>query len=58
MVHVVPNVQILAGHAIGTNNYHPFRHITKNQVFIPALDFLFFAKIGLTQLFLVNLGQT
>ena len=34
-------------HPFGTNNYPPFRHSTKNQVFIPALDFFFFAKIRL-----------
>ena len=34
-------------HPFGTNNYPPFRHSTKNQVFSPALDFLFFAKIML-----------
>ena len=35
-------------HPFGTNNYPPFWHsTTKNQVFIPALDFLFFAKIRL-----------
>ena len=34
-------------HPFGTNNYPPFRQSTKNQVFIPALDFLFFAKIRL-----------
>ena len=52
VVHLVVNVQILAGayhghHPFGTNNYPPFRHSTKNQVFIPAFDFLFFAKIRL-----------
>ena len=34
-------------HPFGTNNYPPFWHSTQNQVFIPALDFLFFAKIRL-----------
>ena len=29
-------------HPFGTNNYPPFRHSTKNQVFIPALDFFIF----------------
>ena len=29
----------------GTINYPPFRHSTKNQVLIPALDSYFFAKI-------------
>ena len=26
-------------HPFGTNNYPPFRHSTKNQVFCPTLDF-------------------
>ena len=50
VIHLVPNVQTLAGRAIypfGTNNYPPFRHSTKNQVFSPTLDFLFFTKIRL-----------
>ena len=34
-------------HPFGTNNYPPFQHSTENQVFIPALDFSFFAKIRL-----------
>ena len=34
-------------HLYGTNNYPPFRLSTQNQVFIPALDFLFLAKIRL-----------
>ena len=52
-VHLVPNVHTLTGHAGGTIRlapktiYPPFRHITQNQVFIPALDLLFFAKIRL-----------
>jgi hypothetical protein len=33
--------------AIGSNNYPPFRHSTQNQIIIPKLDFLFFAKIRL-----------
>ena len=32
-------------HRFGTINYPPFRYSTKNQAFIPALDFLFFTKI-------------
>ena len=42
MVHLVPNIQTLAGHA--PSIWHQ-QHSTKNQVFIPALDILFFAKI-------------
>ena len=34
-------------HPFGTNNYPQFGHSTKNQVFIFALHFLFFAKIML-----------
>ena len=34
-------------HPFGTNNFPPFRHSKQNQVFIPALDFLFLAKIRL-----------
>ena len=34
-------------HRFGTINYTPFQHTIKNQVFIPALDFSFFAKIRL-----------
>ena len=29
-------------HPFGTNNYSPFRHSTKNQVFRPSLDFFLF----------------
>jgi hypothetical protein len=34
-------------HPFRTNNYPPFRHSTRSQVFILTLDFLFFAKIRL-----------
>ena len=44
VVHLVPNVHTLAGYAVGTNNYPPFRHSTQNQVLIPALDFLSIAS--------------
>ena len=52
---LVPNIQTLAGHDVGTIhlapsltiNHPPFQHSAKNQVFIPALDFLVFAKIRL-----------
>ena len=30
-----------------TNNYPPFQHTIKNQVFRLTLDFLFFAKVRL-----------
>ena len=33
-------------HRFGTINYPPFRHSTKNQAFIPTLDFLLFAKVS------------
>ena len=39
VVHLVPNVQTLAGHDVGTNNYPQFQHSTKNQVFSPTEDF-------------------
>ena len=45
VVHLVPNVQTLAEHAVGTIHLAP--SIWHQQVFIPALDFLFFAKIRL-----------
>ena len=31
-------------HPFGTNNYPLFQHSTKNQLFIPALDFYFLLK--------------
>ena len=31
----------------GTNNYPPFQHSTQKQLFIPALGFLFLAKLRL-----------
>ena len=48
---LVPNVQTLPGHAVGTIHLAPTTTLhfdtTKNQVFIPALDVLFLAKIRL-----------
>ena len=44
---LVPNVQTLAGHDVGTNNYPPFQPTIKNQVFSLVLDILFFSKIRL-----------
>ena len=44
VVHLVPNVQTLAGHAVVTIHLAPttqFRHSAKNQVFSLALDFFF-----------------
>ena len=34
VVHLVPNVQILAGHAVGTNNYH-FDIVLKTKYLVP-----------------------
>ena len=53
VVHLIPNVQTLAGHVIHTIHLAPTTTLhldtvnTKNQVFIPALDF-FFAKLRLS----------
>ena len=33
MVHLVPKVQTLDGHAVGTNNYHPFPRSTQ-KIFV------------------------
>ena len=52
VVHLVPNFQTLAGHDLGAIRLKPtttlhFNQPLKNQVFSPALDFLFFAKLRL-----------
>ena len=51
VVHLVPNVQTLAGHVIGTIGLAPsttlLQHAIKNQVLITALYFSFYAKIRL-----------
>ena len=51
MVHLVSNVQTLAGHAVGTihlapkTKYPPFRHSTKNQVsFHSRIEFFIFLQ--------------
>ena len=45
VVHLVPNIQTLDGHAIGTLHFDTV--LKTKYVFIPVLDFLFFAKIRL-----------
>ena len=51
VVYLVPNVETLAGHAVGTIRLAPTTTLhfdtVHNQVFILTLDFLFFAKIRL-----------
>ena len=47
VVHLVPNVQTLAGHVVGTIHLAPTVHSTKDQVSSPELDFLFFTRIML-----------
>ena len=45
VVHLVPNVQTLAGHAVGSICLALTTILHFDYVFIPALDFSFFAKI-------------
>ena len=52
VVYIVPNVQTLAGHAIGTIHLAPtttlhFDTVLKTKYLFPHLDFLFAAKIRL-----------
>ena len=42
VVHLLPNVQTLAGHAVGPIHLAPTTTLHFDQVFIPALDFFYF----------------
>ena len=47
VVHLVPNVQTLAGHQFGTNNYLHFDTVLKTKYLVLHWIFLFFTKIRL-----------
>ena len=47
VVHLVPNVQTLAGYAVGTIHLAPTTTLHFDTVLKTTLDFLFFAKIRL-----------
>ena len=47
MVHLVPNVQTLAGHFVGTIHLAPTTALHFHTVHKTALDFLLFAKMRL-----------